>query len=69
MMASPGQRTHPDFWLSYVEVPDVDRCAARVPELGGQVLVRPTVIPGLARFAVTADPTGAILAVSTHGNF
>jgi predicted enzyme related to lactoylglutathione lyase len=41
----------------------------RVPELGGELLVRPTDIPGLARFAITADPTGAILAVSTHGNF
>lgn len=69
MMASPEDRGRPDFWLSYVEVPDVDECARRVPELGGRLLVRPTDIPGLARFAITADPTGAILAVSTHGNF
>jgi len=69
MMAQPEGRTHPDFWLAYVEVPDVDECARLVPELGGQLLVRPTDIPGLARFTITADPTGAILAVSTHGNF
>jgi predicted enzyme related to lactoylglutathione lyase len=69
MMQSPERRGHPDFWLAYVEVPDVDVSAARVPELGGHVLVRPTNIAGLARFAVAADPTGAILAVSTHGSF
>jgi len=66
MMATPGPEKHPDFWLPYVEVDDVDACAARAKELGGQVMVPPSDIPGLARFAVTADPTGAILAVSRH---
>lgn len=66
MMSTPGAEKHPDFWLPYVEVHDVDACAARAKELGGQLIVPPSDIPGLASVAVTADPTGAILAVSRH---
>jgi len=48
----------PPHWAVYFAVADTDNCAARVAELGGQVMMPPTDIePG--RFAVVVDPTGA----------
>jgi uncharacterized protein len=46
----------------YFAVDDADRAAARVGELGGSVMMGPTDIePG--RFAVVADPAGAVFGV------
>jgi predicted enzyme related to lactoylglutathione lyase len=53
----------PSSWLSYVSVADVDGCAARATELGGAIHVAPSDIPGVGRFAVLAEPTGAMFAV------
>ncbi|MCW4116326.1 VOC family protein [Aurantimonas sp. MSK8Z-1] len=52
-------------WIGYVAVPDVDRTAARAKELGGTVHRAPTDIPGVGRFAVIADPHGAVLCPMT----
>ena len=38
---------------------DVDDVAHRMPDLGGKVGVPPTDVPGIGRFAVCSDPTGA----------
>lgn len=51
----------PAHWMAYVSVPDVDRAAELAAGLGGQVLVPPQTVAGVARFAVIADPTGAVL--------
>jgi predicted enzyme related to lactoylglutathione lyase len=67
MMKMGHGHDYPDFWLPYVEVSSVDDSVKRVKELGGEIIVPARDIPDLARFAVTADPTGAILAISTHG--
>lgn len=66
MMSIGTQENYPDFWMPYVEVHDVEDTCEEVESLGGQVMVQPSDVPDLARIAVTADPTGAILAVSTH---
>jgi predicted enzyme related to lactoylglutathione lyase len=55
-----GARPH---WLAYVAVPDVDATAARAQELGSRILVPPTPIPTVGRFAVLADPQGAHIAL------
>ncbi len=59
MIAKPAESPGPSLWMPYVEVDDIDALAARVPELGGQVFVPPADIPGVGRFAVLGDPTGA----------
>lgn len=47
-------------WLGYIGSPDVDEDARRVTAAGGRVLKEPTDIPGVGRFAVVADPHGAV---------
>jgi uncharacterized protein len=48
-------------WLGYVAVDDVDASAARAKQAGGAVHRAPADIPGVGRFAVIADPQGAVL--------
>jgi uncharacterized protein len=47
-------------WSTYIEVDDVEAAAANVQRLGGQVRKPPTDIPTVGRFAVVADPQGAM---------
>jgi uncharacterized protein len=47
-------------WTGYIAVDDVDAYAARVKEAGGFVHRAPEDIPGVGRFAVVADPHGAV---------
>ena len=53
----------PSHWLAYVEVADVDAATAKAGELGGRVHVAGMDIPGIGRFGIFEDPTGAKLAV------
>lgn len=53
----------PSVWLSYIQVENVDETASRIVPLGGTVLCPPTDIPGVGRFAVGCDPTGASFAL------
>lgn len=50
-------------WTGYVAVEDVDAGAARAVALGGRVCMPPMDIPGVGRFAVVADPQGAVVAL------
>jgi hypothetical protein len=56
----------PPNWCPYVTVDDVDATASRCAELGGKVLMPPTDIPTVGRFAVIQDPQGACLNVITY---
>lgn len=55
----------PNHWLTYIAVPNIEETVARATQLGGQVLKEPTAIPTVGRFAVLADPQGAVFAVFT----
>jgi predicted enzyme related to lactoylglutathione lyase len=50
----------PDFWMVYFAVTDCDAAAAQVAALGGTVHRAPEDIPGTGRFAIVADPQGAV---------
>ena len=52
----------PSHWLVYFTAADLDAAAARIAELGGEVVVPPTVVP-VGRFAVAHDPQGAHFAL------
>lgn len=47
-------------WAGYLQVDDVDAFAERVTAAGGAVLRAADDIPGVGRFAVAADPHGAV---------
>lgn len=50
-------------WMPYVEASDVDGTARLAASIGGRVLFGPQDIPGTGRFAVLADPQGAVFAI------
>ncbi len=54
----------PPHWLAYVDVANVDAAVERATSLGARVFVPPTDVPGGgSRFAVLADPQGAVFGV------
>jgi predicted enzyme related to lactoylglutathione lyase len=53
----------PPNWNGYVAVDDADATAAKAKGLGGSVMREPEDIPGIGRFAIIADPSGAVLAI------
>jgi len=58
---NPAQRAQhvPPHWMLYVLVQNVDASAAKVPQLGGQVIMGPFDVMDAGRMAVLQDPTGA----------
>jgi predicted enzyme related to lactoylglutathione lyase len=62
MMAKPKEDPAPPHWLPYFAVADCDATAAKAASLGARTYVPPTDIPGVGRFAVFADPQGAVFA-------
>jgi predicted enzyme related to lactoylglutathione lyase len=54
----------PSYWQANVEVPDVDQAVEEVKRLGGNVFTVEDV-PNVGRFAVIADPQGAVIAIFT----
>jgi predicted enzyme related to lactoylglutathione lyase len=64
MMAMPQDtldRGIPPCWTGYVAVGDVDAAAAAYTADGGKIHKGPEDIPHVGRFAVAADPQGAVL--------
>jgi predicted enzyme related to lactoylglutathione lyase len=53
----------PPHWLPYVQVEDADRTAERAKKLGGEIVVPPTDIPDIGRFAVLKDNQGAAIGI------
>ena len=60
---APGM---PPCWGAYVTVDDVDAAAGKAGELGGDVVVPLTDIPGVGRFCVIRDPQGATISMITY---
>lgn len=58
--AAMGVRPH---WLNYFYVPDIDARTQKAQSLDAKVHVPPTDIPGIGRFSVIQDPTGAVCAL------
>jgi hypothetical protein len=50
----------PPCWTGYIAVDDVDAYATRVKAAGGAIRRAAEDIPGVGRFAVAADPQGAV---------
>lgn len=54
-------------WLGYIGVADADERAKSVEAKGGRILRAPQDIPGYGRFAVLADPQGAVFCIIAPG--
>jgi predicted enzyme related to lactoylglutathione lyase len=64
MMSLPPQAGDaPPFWMPYFAVTDCDKSASRAKELGAALMMPPTDIPKVGRFAVIRDPQGAHFAI------
>jgi uncharacterized protein len=61
LMRSPMPDT-PPLWVPYVAVADCDATADKASSLGAQVIVPPTDIPNVGRFATLIDAQGACIA-------
>jgi predicted enzyme related to lactoylglutathione lyase len=61
--AEAAKKGAPPHWCAHVLVEDVDAAAALARKLGGRVCKEPADIPTVGRFAVIADPQGAVLAI------
>jgi len=55
------ERGVPSHWTPYVHVADMDDTIARAEALGGEVVVRPFTVPGMARVALIQDTVGALV--------
>jgi predicted enzyme related to lactoylglutathione lyase len=55
----------PPHWLGYISTPDADASLEQAKKLGAKVLMGPQDIPEVGRFAVIADPQGAVFALFT----
>ncbi|MDP9000816.1 MAG: VOC family protein, partial [Myxococcota bacterium] len=60
MTAPPGV---PSFWLVYIGVENVDSSAKEIDQLGGKIIVAPTTVPDMLRFACGTDPQGAAFGI------
>ena len=68
LMAQPEETRMagmPPSWLAYLGTPDVDATVQAAQRLGGRVVKDAVDIPAVGRFAVLADPQGAVFAVFT----
>lgn len=62
-MDGPEWEGIPPHWMTYVVVDDVDAAAAKAATMGGAIRVPPMDIPQVGRFAVLADPSGAVFSI------
>jgi uncharacterized protein len=53
----------PPNWMASISTDDVDETAAEATQLGGKVIVPPADIPTMGRYAVLADPQGAVFSI------
>lgn len=66
MILPPHLSGHvPPNWSGYVAVDDVDATAEEFQENGGTIHRSAEDIPGVGRFAVVADPDGAVINIMT----
>jgi predicted enzyme related to lactoylglutathione lyase len=55
----PGE---PSAWLPYVHVDNVAATTAKAKSLGAKIIRDVSEVPGMGKFAIVIDPTGATIA-------
>jgi predicted enzyme related to lactoylglutathione lyase len=62
-ISAPPGGVLPSGWLVYVAVDDVDTTAETIASQGGKLMVPPTTVPDMLRFACAMDPQGAAFGI------
>ena len=62
LMQRPREDIPPN-WTTYVGTQDADATVAKARELGATILMEPTEIQDIGRFAIIKDPTDAVFGV------
>jgi predicted enzyme related to lactoylglutathione lyase len=57
----------PPHWMLYIKVDSADAAAEKAARLGGKLIVPPSDIPNIGRFAVLQDPTGGAISLFQPG--
>ena len=55
----PWTESNKSYWMGYIQVTGLEEAVARARGLGANIFVELMEIPGIGRFAVLDDPTGA----------
>jgi hypothetical protein len=63
MQIAPEWGPMPPNWMVYFAVDDCDAKAALAETLGGRILMPPTDVPEIGRFATLQDPQGAAFSI------
>jgi uncharacterized protein len=63
MRKPPEMGEAPSRWMPYMQVEACDRSAARAQQLGAAIVMPPTDIPEVGRFAIVSDPQGAVISM------
>jgi predicted enzyme related to lactoylglutathione lyase len=63
MQITPQMGPMPSNWSIYFAVDDTDKATAKAQQLGAKVMMPPTDIPNVGRFAVLQDPQGAMFCI------
>ncbi len=58
----------PSHWMVYIGTPDVDATADAAVKAGGSVIKSPSDMQGAGRYAVLADPQGAVFCIINPEN-
>jgi len=65
VMPLPADAGAPPHWIGYIGAPDSAAFVSDAWRLGAKVLVAPTDIPSVGKYAVLQDPQGAVFAIYT----
>jgi predicted enzyme related to lactoylglutathione lyase len=65
VMKLPPGVAAPPHWLAYISTPDVDATVVQATGLGARVVAPASDIPTVGRYAVLADPQGAVFGLFT----
>jgi predicted enzyme related to lactoylglutathione lyase len=60
VMPLPANAGASPYWLAHITVPDVDATVTQTESLGGKTIEKATDIPTVGRYAILADPEGAV---------
>jgi uncharacterized protein len=59
----PNNPRQPAHWLAYFEATNCDSTAAQAKKLGAKFYLEPMTMENVGRFAILADPQGAVFAI------